>query len=158
MRIRPAIQIATLCLLLPLLGLAACSRGEPARRAEFVTPAPANADFGDLRVHYNALPTLALSPQAALEYQVERDPDTALLVIAPRQLTNGQERATASQVQARVTDLQGKRHPVALRTVHTGDYSDHIGTFPISARDTYRIEATVSAAGRTEVVKFQRGF
>lgn len=157
MRIRPASMIVATGLLLALL-LSACSRGDSPRRAELITPPPAHTDFGDLRVHHNALPTLALSAAAAKDYQVERNADTALLVIAPRRLLQGEEVATPSQVQAVAIDLQGKRQPIALHAVRTGEYEDYLGTFSVGARDTYRIEATVTSDGRRNVVKFQRTF
>ena len=60
-------------LLILTLLLAACSAGEKPRAAEFVPPADSSIDFGDLRVRYNALPTLSLNDAVAKEYGVTRD-------------------------------------------------------------------------------------
>ena len=72
-----------------VLLLAACSAGEKARVAEFVPPADSSVDFGDLRVHYNALPTLSLNEAVAREYGVTRDAGSALAVIAARGVPAG---------------------------------------------------------------------
>ena len=58
-------------LLLLILLITACSAGEKPRAAEFVPPAASSANFGDLRVHYNALPTLSLNEAVAREYGFE---------------------------------------------------------------------------------------
>lgn len=147
----------SLPLLLTLL-LAACSAGEKARVAEFVPPADATIDFGDLRVHYNALPTLSLNDAVALEYGVTRDDRSALVVIALRRVANGEELGADGEVSAEAYDLQGKRQHIAFSAVRTGDYTDHIGTLAISERDSYRFEVKVESGGRKETLKFQRNF
>ena len=144
-------------LILPLL-LAACSAGEKPRAAEFVPPAESTVDFGDLRVHYNALPTLSLNDAVAREYGVTRDAGSAMVVIALRRIANGEELGAEGKVSAEAYDLQGQRQRIAFSAVKTGEYIDHIGTFAINARDSYRFEVKVESAGRREVVKFQRNF
>lgn len=144
-------------LILPLL-LAACSAGEKPRAAEFVPPAESSIDFGDLRVHYNALPTLSLNDAVAREYGVARDAGSAMVVIALRRVVNGEETGAEGRVSADAYDLQGQRQRIDFSTVKTGGYTDHIGTFTIHARDSYRFEVKVESAGRSEVVKFQRNF
>ena len=145
-------------LLLSALLLAACSAGEKPRAAEFVPPADSSIDFGDLRVHYNALPTLSLNEAVAREYGVTRDAGSALVVIALRRIANGQELGAEGEVSAEAYDLQGQRQHIGFSAVRTGEYTDHIGTFAISERDSYRFEVKVESAGRSQVVKFQRNF
>ena len=145
-------------LLILTLLLASCSAGEKARIAEFVPPADSSVDFGDLRVHYNALPTLSLNEAVAREYGVTRDAGTAMVVIALRRIADGQEHGAEGEVSAEAYDLQGKRQHIDFSAVKTGDYTDHIGTFAISERDSYRFEMKVESGGREETVKFQRNF
>ncbi len=145
-------------LLLLTLFLAACSAGEKPRVAEFVPPADSSIDFGDLRVHYNALPTLSLSEAVAQEYGVTRDAGSAMVVIALRRIANDEELSTDGKVSAAAYDLQGRRQKIDFSAVKTGEYTDHIGTFAISERDSYRFEVKVESAGRSQVVKFQRNF
>jgi hypothetical protein len=145
-------------LLLSILLIAACSAGEKPRAAEFVPPAVSTAEFGDLRVHYNALPTLSLNDAVAREYGVDKNAGSAMLVIATRRLENGEEVGVDGEVSAEAIDLQGARQRIGFSAVKTGDYTDHIGVFTIQARDSYRFEVTIKSNGRTENVKFQRNF
>lgn len=148
--------------LLPLLAflplLAACSGSEAPRTAEFVQATPAEADFGDLRVRYNALPTLSLSEAVAKQYGVQRDAGTALVLIALRKVDGGEEVDADGEVSVTAHDLSGARQAITLRKVDAGGYMDHIGTARISPRDSYRFEVVVRSGGRTETVKFQRNF
>lgn len=145
-------------LLLSAWSLAACSNSEAPRAANFVPAAPAHSDFGDLRVRYNALPTMSLSEEMAKQYGVERDTGTALVVIALRQLKNGEEVDADGEVTGQVSDISGARQPIALRTIDTGDYTDHIGTVRVSQRNTYRFDITVAKGGRKDILQFQRSF
>lgn len=147
-----------LALLLSALFLAACSAGEKPRAAEFIAPTESSIDFGNLRVHYNALPTLSLSEAVASEHGVTRDAESAMLVVALREKVGNEEIPASGKVTAQAYDLQGNRQSVAFHAVQTGDYSDQIGTFAIHAHDSYRIEVQVEAKGRTETFKLQRSF
>lgn len=140
------------------LVLTGCSQGEKPRAAELIAATPAFTDFGDLRVRYNALPTLSLSEAIARESGVARDADTAMLVVALRTLSNGDEIPAEGEVQAVATDLQGVRQSIVLRAARTGGYTDHIGTFRIASRDSYRIDVSVTANGSSRALRFQRGF
>lgn len=148
-----------LCALLAAtLLMTACSGGEPPRAAEFVQASPAEADFGDLRVRYNAVPTLSLSESVARQYGVPRDAGTALVLVALRKVAGGEEVDAEGEVSVTAHDLSGTRQALTLRKVDAGGYIDHIGTARISPRDSYRFEVVVKSGGRTETVKFQRNF
>jgi hypothetical protein len=141
------------------LALAGCGN-RPPEPARFVPPAPSVAELdGQLRAHYNLLPSLALGDAVAREYGVERDAGSALLIVALRHLTAGGEEATADgEVTAEATDLAGRRQTVTLRRVSTGDYVDHVGSVRISAHDTLRVHVVVVADGRRQEFDFQRNF
>ena len=138
--------------------MSGCSGDQAPKAAVFVQPAESSTDFGDLRVHYNALPTTSLGDAVAREYGVQKDPGTGLVVVALRQLLGENEVATQGDVSGVVHDLQGVRQQIDFKTVTTGDYTDHLGTFKMNPRDTYRFEVAVKSGGRTEIVKFQRSF
>lgn len=141
-----------------VLMAAACSGTQSPQAAVFVPPAESTADFADLRVHYNALPTMSLGDAVAREYEIAKDPGTAMLVIALRKTDGENEVAAQGDVSAVAYDLQGTRQQIDFKPVATGEYTDHLGVFKMSPRDTYRFEVTVNSGGRTETVKFQRSF
>lgn len=152
-------RLHTTVMLLAFMLPAGCG-GQAPQPAQFVAPAPAVADLdGALRVHYTLLPTLALDQATARQYGIARAPDSALLLVALRRVdADGNEHPATGQVQAQVRDLSGRHQPIALRSVSTGDYIDHIGTLPASPRDVLRIDVQVDADGRTQTFDFQRHF
>lgn len=151
-------RIAGFLFVATALSLASCTGGEKPRAADVVAPSPAHQDFGDLRVHYNTLPTLAMSEAVAHQYGVERDAGQALVTIALRTLVNGEEIAAEGEVNAVAVDLQGMRQSIAFRPARTGGYTDYIGSFRVTERDSYRFEITVKSGDRSGKVKFQRNF
>lgn len=138
--------------------LTACSGGQAPRTAEFVPPAPAETDFGTLRVRYNALPSLALSEAVAKQYGVQRDAGTALVLVALREVQGSDEIDADGEVSVTAHDLSGTRQAIELRKVDAGGYTDLIGTARVSPRNSYRFEVVVTAGDRTETVTFQRNF
>ncbi len=150
--------IKTASLLAMVLLLGSCARGEQARPADLVAPAQGSTDFGSLRVHYNALPTSSISDAMASQYDVVKDPSTALVFVALRQIKGGEEENAKGSVTATAYDLQGARQEVNFKPVDIGEYTDHIGVVTISPRNTYRFELQVAADGRTQALEFQRNF
>lgn len=142
------------------LCLAACSGQEQPRAARILPPQPTTAALGDGYVaHYNLVPTLALGEAIAREYAVERRAGSALLVVAIRSdAGDGEQPAQAQAVSAEVRDLSGRTQSLTLRSVRTGDYTDHVGTVAISQHDTLRLEVLVSIAGGQRRFRFERGF
>lgn len=147
-----------LLLLSAVLSLAACSAQESPRPASPVQPQPGHADLGSLRVHYNLLPTLAMNEAVARSYGVNREADRALLVVALRQLSNGEELPAGGSVQATATNLSGQRQQVLLREVRTGPYTDLIGVLDAHPRDQLRLELQVAAPTAQGTVRFARNF
>lgn len=138
--------------------LIACSGGDAPRTAEFVPPVPTQQDFGNLRVRFNALPTLSLSKAMAQEYGVTREAGTALVVIALRQMEAGEEVVAEGEVTAIARDLSGKPQRLEFREVRTGEYIDYIATVKTSTHDTYRFDVTVRANGQAMSLQFSRNF
>ncbi|MFC6839379.1 DUF4426 domain-containing protein [Xanthomonas theicola] len=138
--------------------LAACSAQDAPRRAALVAATPAQADLGALRVHYNALPTLAMSDSVARRYGIARDADTALVVIALRRVQDGEELPAAGQVRAVATDLGGRRQAIAFREAATDAYTDYVGTVRISEHDQLNFEVDVRGADGAGTVRFTRNF
>ena len=138
--------------------LAACSNGETPKPAEFVQPVPTRQDFGDLRVHFNAIPSQSLTEAVAKEYGVKREEGSALVVVALRRVAGNDETPATGEVAAKVRDLSGGSQTLNFREARTGEYVDYIATMQVSARDTYRFDVTVKADGKTGQFQFQRNF
>ncbi|MFC3657377.1 DUF4426 domain-containing protein [Xanthomonas hyacinthi] len=138
--------------------LAACSAQETPSPAAPMAPAAVQADFGALRVHYNALPTLAISDAAARRYGIARDAETALVVIALRRVQDGEELPASGQVSAVAADLSGRRQPIVLRDAVTDAYTDYVGTVRISAHDQLNFQVDVRGADGAGTLRFARTF
>lgn len=148
--------LSALLLAMPLL--AACSDGRAPSGVQAVPPAEVVRELGGLRVHFNALPTLALSEPMAREYALQRDAASALVVVALRARRDGDEVPAQGQVSGQAIDLSGRRQPIAFRPVRTGDYVDYIGTVQISGQDSLRFELQVRADEGSGPLSFQRSF
>ena len=138
--------------------LGACSNSEAPRPATMLEAAPSYSDLGALRVHYNVLPTLAMNPAVAASYRVPQEPDQALLVVALRHRTGGDELPADGRVSASAVDLSGRRQQITLRQVHTGGYTDNVGLVTVSRHDTLRFELHVQSAHGGGLVRFQRSY
>lgn len=140
--------------------LGACTAQEAPRAARVLAPEPAMAELGDGHLaRYNLLPTLSLGDAMAREYAVERRDGSALLVVAiRRQTSEGELPANAERVSARVRDLSGRMQDVALRSIRTGDYTDHVGIVATSRHDTLRIDVEAVVDGRHQRFRFERSF
>lgn len=141
-----------------LIGLPACSGQPPPQAATRAQAAPAHADLGALRVHYNLFPTLAMNEAVARSYEIKREADRALLVVALRERSDNQELPAEGDVIATATDLSGRRQHVALRAVRTGPYTDLIGLLEARPHDQLRVELQVRATAGQGKVGFERIF
>ena len=144
-------------LLVLSLFLMACSATEKPRTADFVPPTPASADFGDLRVHYNALPTLSLNDAVAREYGVAQEAGSAMVVIALRRLADGEELAAEGVVSAEAYDLQGKRQHIASPRQNRGLHRPYRRVGDQCTRQL-SVRSEGGIGDRSELVKFQRNF
>lgn len=139
---RPALRIALLFL------LALC------------LPAAANVQrSGDLRVHYNAVPTATLAPEVARQYGITRSANRVLLNVAVRRGEPGADAAVPARVEASVINLAGQRLDLRMREVRDGDAVYYLGEARVSGQDTLRFEITVTVEGQAPVrVDFSQAF
>ncbi len=147
-----------MCVLALCAGLIACSAGETPRKVDPVTPAETMQQFGNLRVRYNALPSLSMNATTAQAYGIERGAGRALVVVALRRVQGNDELPVQGEVSGSATDLSGRRQPIAFHTVRTGDYVDRIGVVDISAHDTLRFALDVRSPEGGGMLRFERTF
>ncbi|WDS37635.1 DUF4426 domain-containing protein [Pseudoxanthomonas sp.] len=152
-RLGHGLSVALLC-----AALTACSAGETPRKVEAIAPADTMQQFGNLRVRYNALPSLSMNATAAQAYGIERGAGRALVVIALRRMQGNDELPAQGDVSGSATDLSGRRQPIAFRIVRTGDYLDQIGVIDVSAHDTLRFVLEIRSPEGGGTLRFERTF
>lgn len=142
-----------------LLGLAGCSEGPPPPSAPMATPQEAISRIGDVTVRASVVPTETLSEQVASSYGLPRRPGTVMLLVGVRQGPEAQEVSLPATVTAVATDLGGRRQPIALRELRSGNLLDYVGTLEVDAPDTLRFDVTVvRAGGARSQMQFTREF
>lgn len=116
---------------------------------------------GDLTVHYNAVPTTALSAEVAREYGITRSSGRALLNVAVRRdAGNDVYRAIAASVQAAATNLNGQRQDLDVREVREGDAIYYLAEARFQDSETLRFDLQVLPEGAAEALqaRFEQQF
>ncbi len=112
--------------------------------------------FGDLVVHFNALPTMALGEAMAREYGIARSDRKGLLnVSVQRDGEGGTSTAVAARVQGEATNLMGRKQALSFRAVPGAEVS-YLATFDAIGPDTYTFALTILPEGaeRSLAVRF----
>ena len=140
--------------------LAACGAEPPTRAADSSPPLQeAIARVGDVSMRASVVQTSMLGAAVASQYQIRRDANTVLLLVAVRQGADGAETALPAQVTATATDLSGQRQSIAMRELRVGDLLDYVGTVQTTLPDTLRFDVTiVREGGATSTMQFTREF
>ncbi|MDX1454327.1 MAG: DUF4426 domain-containing protein [Gammaproteobacteria bacterium] len=121
-------------------------------------------DFGDYRVHYNAIATDRLAADVASAYGIVRSKSRAMLNIS---ITKDVPGTTGISVPGKVkvvaSNLTGQVKDLNLRKVEeTGDYAAiyYIGEVSVSNGETLRFDITVTPEGSGESysISFQQQF
>jgi hypothetical protein len=148
-----------------LLGvlLAGCGGNAPPPAAPAGPTAGASAEavarIGDISVHVSAVQTSLLSESVARQYDIARDPNTVLLLVAPRKGEAEDAPAGAARVSATATDLRGARQDIPLHAVEVAGLTDYIGTVTTSLPDTLRFDVRIALEnGATSSVQLSRDF
>ena len=141
--------------------LAAACGGSPPPPPAASTGAAQSATLrtGDVTIRASAVPTSTLAASVASQYGIQRDDDTALLLVALRQGAEAQEVSVPAQVRVTVTDLSGQRQDIPMRELRSGELLDYVGTLEVSAPDTLRFDLRiVREGGEVSNMQFTREF
>lgn len=107
---------------------------------------------GDYVVHYNALPTAALSPAMASQYAITRSPRHGMLNVSVRRLgADASDTALAARIEGMATTLTGAKVPVTIREI-AGTEVSYIGLFEFDPPDTLTFELKVTPQGSTQAI------
>ena len=119
-------------------------------------------DFGDYVVHYNALNTNLIPPQAAQGYGIHRSSSRALInVTVLKKVMDTPGTPVSASVTATGTNLTGQRRDIEIREIREQEGAIYyIGEFPIHNMETYRFNILVDIEGEDEplAVKFRQQF
>lgn len=132
--------------------------------ASFFIPAAHAAQsqsYGDVEIHYNAMPTDELAPEVAKSYKLERSRNRGLLTLSVLKKSNtaGMGTPMKAKVTASAVNLNGQLTEIDLREVVDGQAIYYLGEFRISPPETlkFNINAT-PAGGQSHQLQFSRKF
>jgi hypothetical protein len=164
----PARGFALACLLatapawaaLPLPSVATAPSSSVARPSLVLESGRNSTRQGDVTVHYNALPSLALSPAIAARHGITRSANRAVLNVA---VVRGPRAAESVPVTARIDatarNASGEAQPLHLREVREGGAIYYLGEARIEESDTLDFDLRVHPeAGRTITLRYRQTF
>jgi hypothetical protein len=118
-------------------------------------------DFGDYVVHFNALNTTYLPPDATREYGIKRSKNRGMvnITVLSKMLGTAGKPVPAS-ITAAATNLTGQKRDIGLREIHEGPAIYYIGDFPITNEETLRFTVNVKPEGQKDTfqVNFKQQF
>lgn len=126
---------------------------------------PAHAEqakkFGDVDVHYNAMPTDELLPEVAKNYKIERSRNRGMLTISVLKRTGlGVGQPTKAEVKVNIPTLTGQSVEVPMREINEGTAIYYIGEYRVTAPQTLKFVVSTKPEGsdKTHSFDFSRQF
>lgn len=148
-----------------LFALTACQKAPETRSAanvpEAKSAAPRTFESGDYVVHYNAITTDQLQPEAARAYGLTRSKSQVLLNVVLRKKTTGSDSvSTSGKVSAKANNLTGQLKNLEMREIKDGEVVYFIGQTSIADGEhlTFKIEAVPEGETDPINVTFQQQF
>lgn len=126
-----------------------------------ISKAEQSQDFGDYVVHFNAITTNNLPPQAASAYNIQRSANKALLNITVlKKVMGAPGTPVEADVRAEAVNLTNQHHVLSMREVKEQNAIYYLGMLNVDDEETYDFTVTVSPEGVPQkfVVKFRQQF
>lgn len=153
---------------LTALLLAACG-GDPQNDPQLAEEPPssniAHKDFGNYRIHFNALSTDSLAPQVAQAYGIVRSSSRAMLNVSiMRRADQGLSEPIKGKVDVNASNLTGQLKALKIREIVEGDTENaaiyYIGELPVADGETLIFDLAVTPEGETSSykIRFQKQF
>ncbi len=125
--------------------------------------APAVADevarMGNLEMHCTVVPTLELTPEAAKDYNVEREAGRALLTVTLlKKAHGGKAEYQSGQVYAGATNLRNYISSIPILEVRKPDGVIYLGEFHVDTPDSLRFLVNANISGKPLRTEFSREF
>lgn len=160
-----ASQLLIVTSLSALFALTACQKAPETRSAANVPTAkkaaPRTFESGDYIVHYNAITTDQLQPEAARAYGLSRSKSQVLLnVVLRKKGADSGTVSTSGKVSAKANNLTGQLKNLEMREINDGNVVYFIGQTSIADGEnlTFKIEALPEGETETINVTFQQQF
>ncbi len=150
----------TILIIVSFLGLlSAC--GGPGESADVPEAQPAgatNADIGDHVVHFNALTTDQIPPEAARAYGIVRSKNRAMLNVSV--LSKDSNAPVTAMVTVKTVNLTGQLKNVTMQERREQDAIYYIGELPVANRETLIFDISVMPDGAEKAsdIRFKRQF
>lgn len=138
--------------------LAACGPGEQASVPQ-AEPAEASfVDIGDHIVHFSAQLTDQLPLEVARAYNIERNPNRAMLNVSV--LQEGTNKAETATVTVKTVNLTGQLKNVVMRQINEQSAIYYIGETPVANQEVLIFDISIRPEGVETAtdVRFQRQF
>lgn len=144
-----------------------CGNDERRGNAELAQAPPSSLethkDFGEYRVHFNALSTDSLAPQVAKAYGIVRSKSRAMLNVSlMRRNQSGPDQPVTGKVVVNASNLTGQLKVIALREIVEGEGEAiyYIGELPVADGETLIFDIAVTPEGETASyqIRFQKQF
>lgn len=119
------------------------------------------ARFGDVEVHYNAMPTDELLPDVAKSYKIERSRNRGMVTISVLKKTPlGASQPVRARVKVVLPTLTGQTIEVPVREIVEGTAIYYIGEFRITPPQTlkFKVSAQPEGMGQPLSFEFERAF
>jgi hypothetical protein len=119
-------------------------------------------DFGEYRVHYNALNSSLITPEVARAYGIRRSDSRALINISVLRKAGDQSpTAVKALVMASGRNLTGQTRNVEMREINDGDGAVYyIGELSVRNMETFDFTVLVTPEGESKpsTLKFRQQF
>jgi Domain of unknown function (DUF4426) len=120
-----------------------------------------SAKFGDVEVHYNAMPTSDLLPEVAKAYAIERSKTRGLLTVSVLKKNRlGVAEPIMAKIKASAVNQYAQLIPIDMREIKEGSAIYYLGVFRVAPPDTYVFSLEIMPAGKSKPLKteFRRQF
>ena len=138
--------------------LAACGPGEQATVPQAEPAAASFVDIGDHVVHFSAQLTDQLPLDVARAYNIERNPNRAMLNVSV--LQEGSNQPVTAEVNVKTVNLTGQLKNVVMRQINEQSAIYYIGETPVANQEVLIFDISILPEGVETAadVRFQRQF
>jgi len=145
------------------LSLAACAPpgGDGEQQDDAVLPATESEKaFGDYVVHFNAMPTIDLSPEIAAANGIVRSNNRVMLTVSILRRTGSTDSAVPGRVEASAANLTGQLRNLPTNEIREENAIYYIAETQIVNGETLIFTVEATPEGQTEpfVVRFRKQF